>query len=139
MRIQHAQITLLAMFLASLLLHLVLFAYTFIAGAVYVEDVQTLAVHILSIYSVPIGIILGGIFGGTAKSKKRAPSSTLWTAIALSILWNVLLVFRSLTFAIVDNDSIMSLLNYIDTVAGAGTFLIGAALAYFFAKGVVDD
>jgi hypothetical protein len=134
MNVRHAQITLVALFMISLLLHLGCFGYSYISDAIYADDLQTLAVRILAVYSVPLGIMVGGIFGGSAKPADKAAGSTLWTAVALSLLWNVLLVFRSISFALSEQDSIASLLDYVDAVAGVATFLIGGALTYFFAK-----
>jgi hypothetical protein len=134
MTVRRAQLLLLALFLGSLLLHLACFGYSVLAEAIYLDDLQKLATRILAIYSVPLGVIVGGIFGASGRRVGRAPSPTLWAAIALCVLWNVLLLSRTLIFALASQDSIASLLSYVDAVAAAGTFLIGAALAYYFAK-----
>jgi hypothetical protein len=134
MTIRHSQLVLLAMFLTGLMIQLVCFGYSFLIGAVYVEDLQTMMVRILAVYSVPLGVIVGGIFGGAAERAAKASSGTFWTAAGLSLLWNILLLMRSLMFVIVQQDSITSLFGYIDAVSAASTFLIGGALAYFFAK-----
>ena len=134
MNIRHSQLALVAMFLISLLIHLACFGYSFLVGAVYVEDLQTMAVRTLAVYSVPLGVIVGGIFGGAADLGAKASSSTFWIAAGLSLLWNVLLLARSILFVIAEQDSITSLFGYIDAVSAASMFLIGGALAYFFAK-----
>jgi hypothetical protein len=134
MTIRHSQLALLGMFLIGLVIHLVCFGYSFLIGAVYVEDLQTMAVRTLAVYSVPLGVIVGGIFGGAAEQTANASSGTFWTAAGLSLLWNILLLARSLVFVIAAQDSITSLFGYIDAVSAASTFLIGGALAYFFAK-----
>ena len=134
MIIRHAQLMLLALFVIALMLHLACFGYTFLAQAIYVEDLQRLAVRILAIYSVPLGVIVGGIFGASGRAAARARSSTLWAAAALCLLWNLLQLSRSVLFALAKQDSIASLLEYEDAVAAAGTFLISAVLAYYFAK-----
>lgn len=134
MSIRHSRLALVALFVISLLLHMACFGYVFLIGAVYVEDLQTLTVRTLAVYSVPLGVIIGGIFGGTADPAGPAAPGTFWTAAAFSLLWNVLLVWRTVLFAFGEQDSITSLLSYVDAVAAGGTFLIGGALAYYFAK-----
>jgi hypothetical protein len=134
MTIRRAQLVLLAMFLISLVIHLVCFAYSFLIGAVYIEDLQTMAVRTLAVYSVPLGVILGGIFGSTADPAAKASPGTFWTAGGLSLLWNLMLLACSLLFVVAEQDSIASLFGYIDAVSAASMFLIGGAVAYFFAK-----
>lgn len=119
MTIRHSQLVLLAMFLIGLVIHLVCFGYSFLIGAVYVEDLQTMAVRTLAVYSVPLGVIVGGIFGGGAERVTKASSGTFWTAAGLSLLWNILLLVRSLVFVIAEQDSITSLFGYIDAVSAA--------------------
>lgn len=134
MTVRNAQLLLLALFLGSLLIHLAGFGYTVVAEMIYLDDLQKLATRILAIYSVPLGVIVGGIFGGSGRRIGRAPSPTLWAAIALCAMWNLLLLSRTLIFTVAAQDSIASLVAYVDAVAAAGTFLISAALAYYFAK-----
>lgn len=134
MNIRRSQLALLALFLIGLIVHLVCFGSAFLKGAIYAEDLQTLAVRALTVYSVPLGVIVGGIFGGKAVPAATASAGIFWTAAGLSLLWNLLLVVRSLLFVLAEQDTIGSLLAYVDAVSAAGTFLIGGALAYFFAK-----
>lgn len=134
MSLRRSQLALLALFMIGLVVHLACFGSAFLAGAVYAEDLQTLAVRALAVYSVPLGVIVGGIFGGKADPAARASPGIFWTAAGLSLLWNLLLLTRSLIFVIAEYDTVGSLLAYVDAVSAAGTFLIGGALAYFFAK-----
>ena len=134
MTVRNAQLMLLGVFLGGLLWHLACFGYSYYAQAIYVEDLQKLAARMLAIYSVPLGVTAGGIFGASSRQARRTPSSTLLAAASLCALWNVLLVSRTLIFAMASQDSITALLDYVDAVAAAGTFLIGATLAYYFAK-----
>lgn len=134
MKLRHPQAILISLFVVALLVHLGCFAWAFRLKAIYVEDLQTLTVHILTVYSVPLGVIIGGVFGGSANPSRPARSTTFWTATALSLLWNLLLASRSLLFAFAGEDSVASLLDYVEAVASASTFLIGGALAYYFAR-----
>ena len=81
-----------------------------------------------------MGVIVGGIFGGSKNPAATARTNTFWTAVILSILWNLLLVSRSFIFALAEQDSFDNLLAYLNDVPAASTFLISAALAYYFAK-----
>lgn len=134
MRIRRTQIALGAVFVAALLVIVGCLVYALLAKKIYADDLQALTIQVLAVYSVPLGIIVGGIFGGSAKPSGKGRTYTFWIALILSLLWNALLVFRSSLFAIADQDSTIWLKNYFETVAAAGTFLIGAALAYYFAK-----
>jgi hypothetical protein len=53
-------------------------------------------------------------------------------AMTLAVLWNVLLAWRSISFSLATEDSIAGLIAYLDKIAGAGSFLVAGALAYFF-------
>ena len=134
MKLADTRVVLLILYLAGMALHLACFGYAVAVGAVYVEDLQKLAVLTLAVYSVPLGVILGGFFGGTMKRPACGLQHKFWTAAVLSIFWNLLLLSRSLVFAFAGTDSITSLVGYFETVAAASTFLVSGALAYFFAK-----
>lgn len=131
-----AQFALGGLFLAFLVAHVVCFSVAYLMGAIDVEDLSNMTVRILAIYSVPLGVVLGGVFGGTSLPTDRGEFGVLCFALVLSTLWNLLLVVRSVVFVISEGSphAIAELFSYFDTLTAASTFLIGGALAYYSAK-----
>lgn len=99
------------------------------------DDLQSLIVKLLGVYSVQLGVILGGIFAQPKGVLKAPPASLAWTAMILAILWNSLLVWRTVAFSTAQQDSASDLVKYWDTTTSASSFLIAGAFAFFFTKG----
>ena len=116
----------------------------FTARAIATSDLIDLFKQLLSIYSIHFAIILGSVFGkgGVSPQIRKAESDTVLAfrvAFALSVLWNLMLVWRTLQFGVhafepQSNDRSDLLVTYLDAVAGASSFLIAGALAFFFGK-----
>jgi hypothetical protein len=110
------------------------FAFLEIRQHMWPQDLQTLLLKLLAVYSVPLSVILGGIFGQSRKPLTNPSPAVAWTAIVLAVLWNLLLVWRSISFTLASVDSVSDLVEYLDAIASAGTFLVAGALAFFFTK-----
>jgi hypothetical protein len=108
--------------------------YTYLSGAIYSEDLQNLSLVILTVYSVPLGVVIGGIFGKRHNKQIPAPMVAFYTALCLTLIWNLFLLVRTVAFGVAEQDSVASLTGYLTTVSSSGSFLVGGALAYFFAR-----
>lgn len=124
---------LLGIFVLCLLAQLV--AFFLVGSKMWPEDQQALVLKIIAVYSLHLSVILGGIFAQPKGRLEDPPDALAWTAIALAILWNALLIWRSITFVAAKQDSVQDLVRYLDGVSSASSFLVTGALAFFFTKG----
>jgi len=132
MKFSVAQLWILSVFVSSLLLELCLTGVSYAKNAIYTQDLRDLAVRFLAIYSVPLGLIISGIFAKSDSSKRVAPNRAFWTAMALAAIWNALILGRTVLFTFAAEDQVSTLLDFITGVAAASSFLTVAALTYFF-------
>lgn len=100
------------------------------------NDLTVFITKLLALYSPQLGVIIGGIF---AKERVERPrrgraSSVFAVAVTLAVLWNLLLIWRTMAYSFSRNDELANLLKYLDTVSAASSFLIAGAMAYFFAE-----
>lgn len=133
MRFRRAQSQIFLVFAGSLLLGLALAVVSYARGQIYAEDLREISVRFLAVYSAPLGIIISGSLGRVATDRRSAPTKAFWTAMALAITWNALILGRTLLFAFGKEDRVTWLIDYVGTVASAGSFLTAATLTYFFA------
>jgi hypothetical protein len=138
MTTMRAAVYLFTPFFAALVIHLFVILLVFQKAAIYPEDVSSLMPKILAIYSVHFAVILGGIFGRKQSRAKKNIDAVFWIALSLVIVWNLLLVWRSVTFGLagfgIGQDATDSYISYLTTVSSSSTFLIVGGLAYFFSK-----
>ena len=132
MKFRTAQNWILLIFMASLLLELSLIGLTFGRGAIYPEDLRDITLRFLAIYSVPLSVVISGIFGKSAAPGRNAPIRAFWTAVLLATVWNALILGRTLFFASSADDRVASLVEYVTAIAGASSFLTVASLTYLF-------
>jgi len=127
-----------SIFLLSLLVQLG--SFFLVRTRMWPDEFQDLLLKLLAIYSVQLGVVLGGIFA-QPKSPLADPAPWLvWTALLLVLIWNLLLVWRSLAFTLAgaETDSVADLIKYLDGVSSAGSFLVAGGLAFFFGKGTEE-
>jgi len=129
-----ASLALLGVFLAFMATGIIVIAVTYLRGAIYLSHLQELILAMLAVYSVPLGTILGGIFGQRSDLDRPTPNFAFWAALAVAAIWNLLLFARVLIFCVASDDSVADLKSYIGVVAAASSFLVTGALAYFFTK-----
>lgn len=121
-------------FVAGLGLQLLAITLTYLKGEISPKDIGILTAKLLGIYSVQMAVILGGIFGQHKSPPRVASSLPFRIAFVLSLLWNLLLLWRSVAFYFAENDQATELVSYLDIVSAASSFLVVGAVAYFFAK-----
>jgi len=109
-------------------------AFSLVRDRMWPEDLLALVLKLLGIYSVPLGIILGGIFAQPKGPLHDPPAGVAWAALLLAAIWNLPLVWRSISFGLAQQDSVGDLIKYLDSVASASSFLVAGVLAFFFAK-----
>lgn len=116
----------------------------FTARAISTADLIDLLKRLLSIYSIHFAVILGSVFsksGAIPKANKSEGDAILAfrVAFALSVLWNLMLIWRTLQFGqhafnTQSSDRTDFLVSYLDAVSSASSFLVVGALAFFFGK-----
>jgi hypothetical protein len=121
-------------FIAGLFLQLFGLTLTYLRGEISAKDIGILTAKLLGIYSVQLAVILGGIFGQHKLPPRIASGLPFWIAFVLSVIWNLLLAWRTAAFYFAQNDQATDLVSYLDIVSGASSFLVVGSLAYFFAK-----
>ena len=134
MPITRARVALVALFLGGFALQAAAVVYTYTKGEILSKEVLSLLVRLLAVYSVPLAVIFGGVFGQQDGGERRAPSFAFWLAAVLAGVWNVLLAWRTVAFTVAAEDSVPELAEYLEAVSSAGSFLVAGALAYFFTK-----
>jgi hypothetical protein len=130
MKLSGVRLSLLSIFLGGLVAQMA--ALISLRDSIWPDELQAGLVKLLSIYSVPLSIILGALFGQWRTQKRSTQNTLAWTAILLSLLWNILLGCRSILFALASQDSISDLIRYLDAIGSASSFLVAGMLALFF-------
>jgi hypothetical protein len=100
---------------------------------VFPDELQASLLKILSIYSVPLAAILGGIFA-QRKKISGASAGECWAALTVAAFWNLLLLWRTFALLFSEHDTISDLMKYLESISSAASFLIVGVLAYFFGK-----
>src|SRR5262245_13824818 len=93
-------------------------------GAMYSSHLQRLILVVLGVYSVPLGTILGGMFGERRIAAGRVAPPAFWVALSVSIIWNLLLLVRIVVFGVAHDDSVEDFAGYLATVSAASSFLV---------------
>ena len=144
MSLVRARTVLVSVFLGSLVLQVFCILIVYMKSTITSNDVTTLLVKMLEIYSVPLAVILGGIFARPAKASQEgvietAPLTAFWLSVGLAAVWNLLLLWRGIGFSVAAfvpsiEDSVNSFSSYVDSISKASSFLVAGALAYFSSK-----
>ncbi len=133
MTMNQARFGLLGIFVLCLVAQLA--AFFSVGYKMWPEDLQSLVLKMVTIYSIHLTVILGGIFAQAGGPLDDPPAPLAWTAIAVALLWNALLIWRSISFVKATADSTSELIKYLDGVSSSSSFLVTGALAFFFTKG----
>jgi hypothetical protein len=132
--------TLILVYIVSFVLSLVLMFVSFALGHIYQDDLKTLVLKLLGVYSVPLGTIAGGLVGRRGRQGSLQPSAGLF-ALVLGSLWSLLIVGRCIVFIVApdESDTVSDLLDYLGPVSSGGAFLVSASLSNFFAAASGHD
>lgn len=133
MNLARARNILVATFLAGFAVQTLAVGVMWMRGAMYGDQLTRVLTSLLTVYSVPLGVIVGGVF---AQETRRPNQRHAVLAVALAGIWNLLLVARTLSVGPGGGgtDPIVELTDYWSSVSSGGAFLIGGVLAYFFAS-----
>jgi hypothetical protein len=131
---RRVRFALILVYIASFALSLVSIFVSFAMGHIYQDDLKTLILKLLAVYSVPLGTIAGGLVGRRGRQASLQPSAGLF-ALVLGSLWSLLIVGRCIVFIVApdESDSVSDLLDYLGPVSSGGAFLVSASLSNFFA------
>lgn len=129
-----AQLFLMLTYIGFFLLNLIGILWLYLNMKIYQEDATVMVVTFLEIYSIPLSVILAGIFAGKSKSKKAYDSKTVLVTFLVSFLWNILLLWSSLAYTLSETGDIESYIADLKQIASKSSFLVAAALVYLFSK-----
>jgi hypothetical protein len=140
--ISKPQNILIAIFLISFLVQIGIGLYGLSETAISGDDLISILLKLFAVYSVHLSMITAGIFAHKAKpstnTKKPSNSRSVFRlAVILSLIWNVILMWRFFVFfsAIINpskEDSVGDLIGYVDRIATASSFLVTGMLTYYF-------
>jgi hypothetical protein len=131
-----ARFGLMGLFIASLVLQVGTIFH--VRGRVWPEEFQALLLKIFAIYSVQLGVVLGGIFAQPKTQLANPPRALAWSALLLTAVWNILLVARTISFSFATQDSASDLMKYFDAIGSGSSFLVAGVLVFFFGKATDD-
>jgi hypothetical protein len=138
MSMNRVRFGLMSVFLLSLAAQLA--ALFLVRTRMWPNEFQDLLLKLLAIYSVQLGVVLGGIFAQSRNPLADPAPALAWAALLLAVIWNLLLVSRSLLFAFAgaEGDSVTDLMKYLEGISSASSFLVAGGLAFFFGKGTAE-
>jgi hypothetical protein len=131
-----AQLWLLSIFLFFFALQAVLLMICQVTNGIGAEKLKDLIVQLITIYSIPLSVIIAGIFAKRRRAAKLG--GIFYTSVVLAILWNGLFAWRTVELTLaaigVGEDRAKYFSEYLESVSKASTFLISGLLTYYFAK-----
>ncbi len=133
MTIKAARGGLAAVFLACLSIQAAVFFGLVARHALQWSEAWPLLKDLLVVYSIPLAVILAGVFADRQAPRNKARPLTAWVALAVSGLWNVLLVVPTLIYFFSPEASPDSVEAALKNSASAN-FLVAGALTYFFGE-----
>jgi hypothetical protein len=127
------KITLAVVLLGCLILQLLGVVWLWLQHAPYPDDASQVVIALLKIYPVPMGVILAGIFARRITPEGFLAHLPFLIALAVSAIWNLLLIGRTAAFVFAPTDSRSGYIGQVEGLVGSATFLVAGAIAYFFA------
>jgi hypothetical protein len=136
-----AQLWLLSIFLSFFAFQTVLLVVCQVSNGIGADKLKDVIVQLITIYSIPLSVIVAGIF---AKRRRKAKlDGIFYASVVLAILWNGLFAWRTCELALaaigVGEDKAKDFSSYMESVSKASTFLISGLLTYYFAKAPVGE
>jgi hypothetical protein len=140
MTVVKSRVVLTSVFVLGLVVQVIAVMLAYSKGAIASGDLISLLTKLLAVYGVHFAVIIGGILAQHQNAQPAQVSTIAFClAVALSLIWNVLLVWRSVLFGMAaydvnTEDSVIRLLSYLESISSAGSWLVAGALAFFFTK-----
>jgi hypothetical protein len=132
MTITTARTSLATMFLAGLVIPAAIFFELVREHFLSPREAWPMLKTLALTYSVPLTVILGGIFAPHETPRSRPRPFTFWFAFGVSAVWNLLIVVPAVLYFYSGNlpaDVQVALKN-----SSSYNFLVAGALTYFFAS-----
>lgn len=131
---QFVQNWLILVFIGGFAISAAMTGLAYARGAIYADTLKDIVVRLLVTYAMPLGTIVGGVYG--QRDAVGAPSSAqaFWVALIVALLWNLLLVVRIVVFGFAKEDDAAALIAYFNDVSTASVFLVTGTLAFYFAR-----
>jgi hypothetical protein len=130
MKIGTIQYSLIGILVGSLVLEA--FGVIVARNRMWPEEFHSLIFKILGVYSAQIGLVVGGIVGDNRIKAKHAPRGEALTALGLALVWALFVGWRPFSLMFTSQDSVQLVATYLDDFSWGGSFLLAAALTYFF-------
>lgn len=133
MKLTKARLTLFIIFISGFILSLIPIMAIFFENKIYNEDATQAILKMLSIYSIYLTVIIGGILARQKAKDEVIPKTPFCVAFTVSILWNVLILWKSAAIYFIPEETIEDAIEYFELVPPACSFLVTGTLGYFFA------
>jgi Zn-dependent protease with chaperone function len=137
MTLVKARVTLFVVFLAGFFLQYGVIVYAFLKKRIYSDELSDLTFILIQVYSVPLAIVIGGIFSGLTRSGSSAKSTPRYyfvIAFLLVLAWNLLLIWRSTAFGLLAAGTVTDIADHLKQVSAYGSWLLAGCLAFYFSK-----
>ena len=134
MPLSRLRLYLFTIFLSGLLIQVA--AAISVGSKMWPDELEALLLKLLAIYSVHLTVIIGAMLATPKGRTRKLPAGMVSTAFALTLFWNGLLLWRSLSFAFAERDSVNDFVRYLDRVSSASSFLVTGLLAFLFTRAV---
>jgi hypothetical protein len=134
MTIIKARIALLCAFMIAFAIQISAFVFAYLGGRIYSDEVQALVLLLTKIYSVPLAVVIAGLFTEKNNRRKATHRPLFGIALVLCLVWNVLLLWRSLVFGFGRAGTDVELTDYLNTITSASSWLIAGVLSFFFVR-----
>jgi hypothetical protein len=134
MTITSARKSLTAIFLAGLVVQAAIFFDLVRLHALSPREGWPLLKTLALVYSVPLTVIIGGVFAPQEAPRSRPGSFTFWFAFGVSVIWNLLLVVPVILYFYNPNGMPADVEVALKNNSSSYNFLVAGALTYFFAS-----
>lgn len=127
------------MFLLCLAIEISLLFSLVAKHALRMDTAVSLIKDVIKVYFVPLGVVLGGIFGERNGSPRKASKITSVVAVAVSGIWNLLFLVPTLIYFLSAQDTTHTFRSILDLAPYANA-LVAVALVWAFGsgKGLMD-
>jgi hypothetical protein len=132
---RQAQGSLVGIYLLFLSASLGAILYLQLVGGMFVDEAIQALIVLIKVYSVPLGVILAGIFAQGKIRAQKVQSNPFIVAIAVSLMWNLLLAWRTAAYVTAVRSDVQTYIAGIQEVGNQASFLAAGALTFFFTKG----